>query len=53
MSDVRSRTPFDVAADYLAVPAHDAVIARAIGLTLTGALILLYAANRLTNGVPS
>ena len=50
MSDVRSRPPFDVVADYLAVPAHDVVIARVIGLTLTGALILLYGANRLANG---
>ena len=36
------------AADTLADPTRDAYIARAIGLTLTGSLILAWAGRRMT-----
>lgn len=38
----------DAIAAWLYPPEHDALVARAIGCVLAGALILLYAANRLT-----
>ena len=37
----------DAIATWLYPPEHDALVARAIGCVLAGALILLYAANRL------
>ena len=37
-------------ATWLYPPEHDALAARAIGLVMAGALVLLYAAKRLTNG---
>ena len=39
----------DAAATWLYPPEHDALAARAIGCVLAGALVLLYAANRLTH----
>ena len=38
----------DAVATWLYPPEHDALVARAIGLIFSGALILLYAALRLT-----
>lgn len=38
----------DAAAAWLYPPEHDALAARAIGLIFSGALVLLYAALRLT-----
>ncbi|WP_346007475.1 hypothetical protein [Janibacter terrae] len=40
---------FDHVADYLAVPAHDAVIAKSLGLVAGAALWLLYIGHRISN----
>lgn len=46
-SDVTDRA-LDAVATWLYPPEHDALAARAIGCVVAGALILLYAALRLT-----
>ena len=42
------RNPLDAVATWFYPPENDALAARAIGCVLAGALVLLYAANRLT-----
>ena len=44
---MRPRNPLDTIATWLYPPEHDALAARAIGLVLSGALILLWAGLRI------
>ena len=44
----RMNRALDAIATWLYPPEHDALVARAIGCVVAGALILLYAALRLT-----
>ena len=40
----------DAAADWIYPPEHDALVVRAVGCIVGGALVLLYGARRLTKG---